>query len=139
MRAGMRALLIALALVACGPTTHPLPRPTSQSTPALQAPPASVRVDHVWVKDAPTTAARAAQREALETLRQRVAAGASFTAAWTGLGIDGDLWHVAENETYPYDVISEGARDLPVGALSPILPGNGGLHLFRILARELAP
>ena len=45
-------------------------------------------------------------------------------------------WHVAGQEIYPADVLPDGAGNLPVGAISPILPGDGGLHLFRILRRE---
>jgi hypothetical protein len=33
-------------------------------------------------------------------------------------------------------MIPEGARDLPVGSLSAVLPGDGGLHFFRILGRD---
>jgi hypothetical protein len=62
-----------------------------------------------------------------------------MTEAWTALGQDGNVWHVAESETYEYAVLPEKARDLPPGTVSPVIPGDGGLHLFRILARESAP
>jgi hypothetical protein len=142
MEGAMRALVpcLLLALVACG--TSPAQR-TGQ-TPSPDVPveaevvrhPTDLRLDHAWVQDAADATEQAARRAAMERLRSAVERGASFDAAWKALGVAPGPWHVGEGETYPYDVLPEGARDLPVGSLSPILPGNGGLHLFRILARE---
>ena len=95
-----------------------------------------LRVDHAWVKNADSAEEKAAQRKLMETLREKIEEGGTFVASWNTLSADGTYWHVAENETYAADVLPEGARNLDIGTLSPILPGDGGLHLFRILGRE---
>ena len=133
----MRTLVLGLlvALAACAPTpSRPAPRAVESPEPGRA--PAALRVDHAWVKDAPGAAEQASRRTTMERLRAKVEKGEPFVGAWNALGVDGGPWHVAEQETYAYDVIPPSARDLPVGALSPIIPGNGGLHLFRILGRE---
>jgi hypothetical protein len=95
-----------------------------------------LKVDHAWVKNAESASRQSAQRDAMENLRTKVSSGASFLKSWKALGVDGKNWHVAEGEVYPYAVVHEDARDLPEGSVSDILPGEGGLHLFRIVARE---
>jgi hypothetical protein len=131
----MRILLAcAMAgLVACGPAATSRPAADAGGTVAR---PATLRVDHAWVKDAGAPTPQAARQRAIEALRAKVVAGTPMVAAWQSLGVDGEPWHVAEGESYDYDVIPAAARDLPVGTVSPIIPGDGGLHLFRILARE---
>lgn len=143
----MRTLvpLVLVLVVACGPKAPPVPEPIpdkadqAATEPADVAPlgaaPTALRVDHAWVKDG----ANPAHEQAIAALRTRVVAGESMTEAWTALGEDGNVWHVAESETYEYAVLPEQARDLPPGTVSPVIPGDGGLHLFRILARESAP
>lgn len=113
----------------------PVPPTADQAAAPPATPPAALRVDHAWVKGADDPG----HRQAIAELRTRVVAGESMTAAWTALGEDGNVWHVAESETYEYAVIPAAARDLPVGGVSPVIPGDGGLHLFRILGREDAP
>jgi PPIC-type PPIASE domain len=134
----MRALAFAtlLALTACGSVRAPAPdagRTTSIPTPEQ---PTKLRVDHAWVKDAARPVKQAAQRKAIDALRAKVAAGEGFNAAWQSLRLDGTPWHVAEGETYDREVIPEAVRDLAPGTVSPVVPGNGGLHLFRILEPE---
>src|SRR5262249_43910066 len=127
---GMRnGLLVAMLIAAAGcgpqfptPDTTPRQAPipegrTEASRPAAE--PASraataaktLHVDHAWVK-APTPKEQAKRRQAIETLRARVIAGAGFVVAWESLGEDGDVWHVAEGETYDVEVVPEAARDL---------------------------
>lgn len=146
----MRRLLPTLLvfLIACG---APAPTPPQRDAPAARdtvverggAPaatgPQSLHVDHAWVKDAPSPAAQAKRHAMIEALRAKIEGGTAFVAAFESMHVDPAVWHVAEGETYPQDVIPEGARDLPAGSLSAIIPGNGGLHLFRILGRERAP
>jgi hypothetical protein len=149
MRHGVLVALLA-ATVGCGPqfpapdTTPreaPVPegRTAAKSTEEPVAPPATaartLHVDHAWVK-APTPAEQTKRRRAIETLRARVIAGSGFVVAWESLGEDGDVWHVAEGETYDVEVVPEAARDLPVGQVSAVIPGDGGFHLFRIVGRE---
>lgn len=141
MRSGMRSLLfgVTLLLAACGPVASP---PVASPLPEAArhaSPPKSLQVDHAWVKNAPTPGARTKQKQQMDTLRAKVLGGSSFTAAWNALNYDGALWHVADGETYPYEVVSEEARDLAVGSVSEVIPGNGGLHLFRIVAHDPAP
>lgn len=136
-------LVVLPVLVACGPRATPAPAPArpTEATPSAGTTTGralSLRVDHAWVKDAEDPATQAARRATLESLRSKVVAGASFVAAWNSLGVDGGPWHVAEGESYPADVLPAGARDLAAGQVSPVLPGDGGLHLFRVLAREPA-
>lgn len=100
-------------------------------------PPVTVLVvNHAWVKDAPQPSKRAAERAAMERLRGLVAAGGTIPASYAELGTDGAGWHLGDHEAYPYDVVPAQARDLPTGSLSPLIAGNGGLHLFTILERR---
>ncbi|MCW5893396.1 MAG: hypothetical protein KIT14_23015 [bacterium] len=138
----MRTLLplVLVLVVACGPREPPAPIPVPETAdqasaaPAADAPPAALRVDHAWVKGADDPG----HQRAIATLRTRVVAGEGMSAAWIALGQDGNVWHVGESELYEYAVIPLAARDLPVGSVSPVIPGDGGLHLFRILAHESA-
>lgn len=93
-------------------------------------------LDHAWLKDAEDTNERIAGRETLEKLRELVVAGSTISAAFARLQPDGALWHIGDHEEYPYEAIPAAARDLPPGEISPILPGDGGLHLFRIYERR---
>jgi len=98
-------------------------------------------VDHAWVKDAPDKKGRAAGMAQLKRMRALVKAGATIPQAYARLRVNGDYWHIGDHEEYPYDVLPVGVRDLQAGALSRIIPGDGGLHLFRIYQRtqELPP
>lgn len=113
-------------------------QPQQEQAATDSAIPVEVHLDHAWVKNANTRKKQAVQRKVMEALRAKVVAGGAFIASWKELGVNGTLWHVAEHETYPQNVLPEGAQNLPVGSISPILPGDGGLHLFRILGRETA-
>lgn len=101
----------------------------------------SLVVDHAWHKDAEDEKIRTADRAQMEQLRTLVEAGATIPEAYTKLRVDGAAWHIGDHEEYPYEVIPSEAHDLPPGSLSPIIPGNGGLHLFKIYQRkqELPP
>jgi hypothetical protein len=109
----------------------------------LDIPPLRVTlvVDHAWLKDAEDDKERAAGRALLVRLRTLVEAGATIPTAYTQLQVDGNAWHIGDHEEYPYQVIPAAAHDLPPGSLSPIIPGDGGLHLFKIYQRkqELPP
>ncbi len=153
----MRSLLVGLMLaaVACGPQMSPpdtAPRqapipegrqrtaaPEPEEPAADTAMPATesgnMRVDHAWVK-ADTASEQVKRRKAIEAMRTKVVAGATFVVAWESLGEDGEVWHVAEGETYETAVIPEPARSMVIGQVSPVIPGDGGFHLFRILARD---
>jgi hypothetical protein len=97
-------------------------------------------VDHAWVKDAKKKATTAKQKKSLEELRARVVAGQTIPKAFETLpGIDGNAWHIGDHDEYPYGVVPAGAHDLAPGGLSPIIPGDGGLHLFQIHARKVTP
>ncbi len=138
-----RLLLVPILMLAvCGtspPATPVIVQPPVRDTP-VERPEStdglSLHVDHAWVKDASSAGEQVQRRAALDALRAKVEAGAGFSEAFRSLHADPGPWHVAEGETYPYDVIPAAARDLPVGTLSTVIPGNGGLHLFRILGRE---
>jgi len=102
----------------------------------------SLVVDHAWVKDAEAPKKRAAQRASMERLRSLCAAGDTIPAAFaklTELGPTAAEWHIGDHEEYPYDVVPDEAHDLGAGTLSPIIPGNGGLHLFWIVERKGPP
>jgi hypothetical protein len=108
----------------------------------LTVPPASrmLLVDHAWVKDSKTKKAQAAQRAAIDRLRGLVAAGETIPSAYNTLTVSGDAWHIGDHEEYPYQMVPPEARDLPAGALSQVIPGNGGLHLFKIIEhKEVRP
>ena len=96
----------------------------------------SLIVDHAWLKDAEVEKTRVAGRALLVRLRTLVEAGATIPQGYDQLQADGALWHIGDHEQYPADVIPGEARDLPPGGLSQIIPGDGGLHLFRIYERK---
>lgn len=95
--------------------------------------PAQLQVSHAWIKDAEKAADKKTQRKDMDKLRSRVDKGEPFQKAWETLKLDGSLWHVADDETYPVDILPVGVQELGVGALSNVTPGDGGLHLFRII------
>lgn len=96
-------------------------------------------VDHAWLKDAEDAKERAAGRSNLEKLRTLVVKGATIPESFAQMQLDGSLWHIGDHEEYPYESIPAEARDLAPGALSPIIPGDGGLHLFRIYEKTQTP
>jgi hypothetical protein len=96
-------------------------------------------VDHAWLKDADNEKDRAAGRAQLEKLRGLVAGGATIPEAFTRLNLDGTPWHIGDHEGYDADVLPPEVRDLSAGSLSPIIPGDGGLHLFKIHERTDVP
>ena len=119
------------------PTTLPVPEAAPEAgDDEAEAPVPSLVVDHAWVKDADTLLAQQERRRAMDQLRVNVGRGMTFEAAWVALRVAPEVWHIGEHETYPVAVIPVEARNLPVGTLSPVIPGDGGLHLFRILGRE---
>ena len=93
-------------------------------------------VDHAWLKDAEDASERATGREVLEKLRAQAVKGVSIPDAFARMQLDGSLWHIGDHEEYPYEVIPAEARDMPPGAISPVIPGDGGLHLFRIYEKK---
>jgi hypothetical protein len=95
-------------------------------------------VDHAWVKDAPKKAVTAKQKKQLEGLRALVVAGQTIPDAFKTLpDVDGAAWHIGDHEEYPYGVVPAEAHDLPAGSVSPVVPGDGGQHLFKIYARKM--
>jgi hypothetical protein len=50
--------------------------------------------------------------------------------------LDGTPWHIGDHEEYMAETIPPEGRDLPAGSISPIIPGDGGLHLFTIHERK---
>jgi hypothetical protein len=98
----------------------------------------SLIVDHAWVKDSQAKKRQAAQRAAMERLRSLVEAGDTIPSAYPKLGLSGAAWHIGDHEEYDYEVVPPEGRDLPAGTLSPIVPGNGGLHLFKIIEHKQA-
>jgi hypothetical protein len=101
--------------------------------------PDTLTVDHAWVKDGKNARQRAEQRRDIERLRQRVAHGERLAVAWQALDLDGELWHIGEAEEYSIAILPEGAARLAAGDLSAVLPGDGGLHLFKVLGRASTP
>lgn len=93
-----------------------------------------VLVDHAWVKDASSEKGQAKRRNEIDILRTKAIAGTGFVAAWESLGANGDVWHVAEGETYDTAVIPPSVLALGPGTVSAVIPGDGGLHLFRLIA-----
>lgn len=93
-------------------------------------------LDHAWLKDADDVKQRAAGRTLLERLRTLVEAGATIPDAFTRLQADGALWHIGDHEEYQSIILPTEAQNLPPGVLSPIIPGDGGLHLFKIYQRK---
>lgn len=96
-------------------------------------------LDHAWVKDAEDVEVRNTNRKLLEQLRKLVKKGATIPEGYKQLHADGSLWHIGDHEEYEYDIVSAGARDLPAGGLSTIIPGDGGLHLYKIHQRKSIP
>jgi hypothetical protein len=105
---------------------------------SLDVPPATdvLVVDHAWTKDAEQAKQRGEQRAAMERLRALVMDGATIPASYEKIGAIAANWHIGDHEEYPYEVIPAEARDLPPGSLSSVIPGDGGLHLFKIYARK---
>lgn len=135
--------LCAAALAACDlaeppppPQDEPLAEATDVEAPSDRSETVLLRVDHAWVRDGETPAEQAERRTQMDALRAKVAGGEGFDAAWTALELSGEFWHVAEGETYPADALPEPVQNLPLGDLSVVVPGDGGLHLFRILGRD---
>jgi hypothetical protein len=144
LRAAARANGIALAPGRLEPDVRAAAEAELATRLALEIPTEtkSLIVDHAWVKDAAAPRKQAAQRAAMERLRSLCAAGDAIPAAFaklTELGPAAADWHIGDHEEYAYDVVPDEAHDLPAGTLSPIIPGNGGLHLFRIIERKGAP
>ena len=148
--------LIDLTLVREAATKYAIVLPVETPTPearqgaerklaaalAVELPPdiVSLVVDHAWVKDASTATARAAQRKALEQLRERAVAGESIPAAFQALtGVKPKEWHIGDHEEYPISVVPAGVRELSAGSVSAVTPGDGGQHLFKIHERKTTP
>lgn len=116
-----------------------LARKLSLDVPAAGAPDVLV-VDHAWVKDAKKKSTTAKQKKSLEELRALVVAGQTIPKGFETLkGVDANAWHVGDHEEYPYTVVPAEARDLAPGGISPVVAGDGGLHLFQIYARKTTP
>jgi hypothetical protein len=139
-------IIATIVIAGCGPQfpqpdhePRTAPVPLAQERAAAEEPAmpetadTSVHVDHAWVKDAASAAERARQRKSIEELRVKVVGGAGFVAAWESLGVDGASWHVAEGEVYDAAIIPASVRQLRPGEVSAVIPGDGGLHLFRML------
>jgi hypothetical protein len=93
-------------------------------------------VDHAWLKDAEDANERATGRTLIDKLRALVVAGATIPEAFSQMQLDGSLWHIGDHEEYPYEIIPAEANGLPPGSISPVVPGDGGLHLFKIYQRK---
>lgn len=89
-------------------------------------------VDHAWLKDAENEKERTAGRALIDKMRALVVTGTTIPQAFTRMNLDGNLWHIGDHEEYPAEVLPPEARDLALGSISPVIPGDGGLHLFRI-------
>src|SRR5262249_41084938 len=87
----------------------------------------------------PNKKRQAAGRADLERLRALAVKGATIPDAYAKLHLNGELWHVGTHEKYPEAVIPAGAQKLLPNTLSPILPGDGGLHLFFLYGHEPEP
>jgi hypothetical protein len=97
-------------------------------------------VDHAWVKDAKKASTTAKQKKSLEELRGLVVAGQTIPRAFERLkGVDGKAWHIGDHEEYPYGVVPPEAHDLQARGISPVVPGDGGLHLFQVYERKKTP
>lgn len=110
-------------------------------TMGIDIPPVRVTfiVDHAWLKDAEDEKERSAGRTQLERLRILVEAGATIPAAFNQLQIDGSAWHIGDHEEYMTSVLPAETHNLASGDLSPVIPGDGGLHLFKIHQRREEP
>lgn len=110
---------------------------------ALDIPPPNVTlvVDHAWLKDAEDEKGRLAGRTLMERLRLLVVTGVTIPEAYNQLQLDGTAWHIGDHEEYTSIVVPAEVQDLSQGSLSQIIPGDGGLHLFKIHQRrqELQP
>lgn len=89
-------------------------------------------VDHAWLKDAENEKERATGRALIDSMRTLVTGGMNIPQAFAKMNLDGNIWHIGDHEEYSYEVIPPEARDLAAGSISPVIPGDGGLHLFRI-------
>jgi len=96
-------------------------------------------VDHAWLKLSENEEAAAAGHTLMERLKSLVEAGATIPTAFARLKVDGNAWHIGDHEEYPYDSVPDEARDLPPETLSPIIEGEGGIHLFVIHKRREIP
>jgi hypothetical protein len=106
----------------------------------IPPPRVSLVVDHAWLKDVKSKKARAAGRALLVRLRKLVKAGATIPEGYTKLKVvDESAWHVGDHEEYPYSKLPATMRDLPPNSLSEIIPGDGGLHLFKVYQRKEEP
>jgi len=117
---------------------YALAQALSLNPPAMRV---TLVVDHAWLKDSADENEQTAGRARLERLRSLAEAGATIPQAYEKLQVDGNPWHIGDHEEYPAEVVPAEARDLPPGSLSGIIPGDGGLHLFRIyqVKKELPP
>src|SRR5262249_24307934 len=95
-----------------------------------------ITVDHAWIKDSPNKGVQKKQRAAIEQLRKLVDGGATIPDAFAQLNQKAEAWHIGNPEEYAYAVVPAEAHDLADGTLSPIIPGDGGLHLFKIYSRR---
>ena len=105
----------------------------------LDLPPVTVSlvVDHAWVKDAPRKGERAANRKAIEAMRVLVQGGTTVPESYQQQhGLDGTLWHIGDHETYSTSVLPKATHALLPGAVSDVIAGDGGLHLFRVFERN---
>lgn len=89
-------------------------------------------VDHAWLRVGKSEKEHIAGRALIEQMRTLVAAGATIPQAFVDMSLDSNLWHIGDHEEYPFEVIPPEARDLAPGSISPVISGDGGLHLFRI-------
>ena len=96
-------------------------------------------VDHAWVKDTSDAQRQRQQRQGISKLRELLIAGRGLNDAWASLNLDGDNWHIAEDEEYAVAVLPEGAGRLKAGDVSDVMPGDGGLHLFKVRGRRPSP
>lgn len=127
-------------VVATAPT-EPAPAPSAEPSPEPEPEPErepSLVVDHAWVKDTAKPNGNKRHRLLLDKLRAKVAAGATIPEAFAALKIPGTDWHIGDHEEYPFSVLPESVRALDVGAISPVIAGDGGLHLFKVYERRFA-
>jgi len=93
-------------------------------------------VDHAWLKDAEVETEIMEGRAQITKMREMVANGSTIPQAFVKMKLDGAMWHIGDHEEYPYEVVPEEARDLKPGNLSPLIPGDGGTHLFLMYQRK---
>lgn len=92
-------------------------------------------VNHAWLKDASSPEEQARQEEDFQRFHREVEKGGSFLEAFKRLGLDGQRWHVADDETYQGAVFPPAVAKLPEGRLSEPFRSAGGMSLVRILRR----